>query len=95
MCFYAFIHACICVRMCFCVDAPTEDLIEQWLAEGDVSHLETIVLDGRSHLLIDKDSVNIASIEFLASLNQYQVGGGSKSLREGIYRKQQPLSFLW
>lgn len=54
-------------------DAPTTNELEKWLAEGDVNRLERVVLDGRAHLLIDKDSVNISSIEFLGSLNQYQV----------------------
>lgn len=61
-------------RLFFCIiDAPSQEMVERWLAVGDVQNLEQLVLDGRSHMLIDKSSMNLASAEFLDGVPQYQV----------------------
>jgi hypothetical protein len=57
----------------YCSDAPTQQLIDDWLADGDIEHLEQLVLDGRGHLLLDKSSNNEGTMEFLHALKQYQV----------------------
>lgn len=57
----------------FSVDAPSEEDVEKWLAEGDVQKLEQVMLDGRVHLLIDKKTANLAAEEFLQGIHQYQV----------------------
>lgn len=77
----------------FFTDAPSQDKIERWLATGDVANLENVVLDGRSHLLLDKDSVNVSTIEFLEGLTQYQakIDAIHKAVEEGDVRRVKSL----
>lgn len=53
-------------------DAPTESQIKEWAITGDVNALETLVLDGRGHLLQDLPVDNAHTREFLKALPQYQ-----------------------
>ncbi|TKR64477.1 hypothetical protein L596_025002 [Steinernema carpocapsae] len=74
-------------------DAPNEDQVEQWLAEGDITALEQIVLEGRSHLLVDKNSINMSTSEFLQGINQYQakIDAIHKAVEEGDVRRVKSL----
>uniref|UniRef100_A0AC34QFB3 Uncharacterized protein n=1 Tax=Panagrolaimus sp. JU765 TaxID=591449 RepID=A0AC34QFB3_9BILA len=74
-------------------DAPPPEKVERWLATGDVQNLENLVLDGRSHLLLDKDSVNLATSEFLDGLTQYQakIDAIHKAVEEGDVRRVKSL----
>ncbi|KAH7727798.1 Protein F34D10.6 b [Aphelenchoides avenae] len=74
-------------------EAPTDEQIERWLALGDVQSLEQVVLDGRSHLLVDKTSMNLASTEFLEGITQYQakVDAIHKAVEEGDVRRVKSL----
>ena len=54
-------------------DAPSEEQITEWTELGEVAKLEQLVLDGRGHMLRDKNTHNIASKEFLKTVVQYQV----------------------
>lgn len=77
----------------FFSDAPPPEKVERWLATGDVQNLENLVLDGRSHLLLDKDSVNLATSEFLDGLTQYQakIDAIHKAVEEGDVRRVKSL----
>lgn len=57
----------------FSAEAPTEDEIQEWLVNGDIEQLEKLVLDGRGHMLSEKQSDNNAVQDFLKALSQYQV----------------------
>uniref|UniRef100_A0A914CE44 Uncharacterized protein n=1 Tax=Acrobeloides nanus TaxID=290746 RepID=A0A914CE44_9BILA len=74
-------------------DAPSEEQIERWLAVGDVQSLEQVILDGRSHLLIDKTSINMAASEFLEGITQYQakIDAIHKAVEEGDVRRVKSL----
>ncbi|KAK0420633.1 hypothetical protein QR680_014803 [Steinernema hermaphroditum] len=74
-------------------DAPNEDQVEQWLAEGNITFLEQIVLEGRSHLLVDKNSINMSTSEFLQGINQYQakIDAIHKAVEEGDVRRVKSL----
>jgi ankyrin repeat protein len=55
--------------------------------------LESLVLDGRSHLLLDKSSVNAETNEFLEGLTQYQakIDAIHKAVEEGDVRRVKSL----
>ena len=74
-------------------DAPSPERIERWLATGDIPNLENLVLDGRSHLLLDKTSVNVTTNEFLEGLSQYQskIEAIHKAVEEGDVRRVKSL----
>ena len=55
------------------LDAPAEEQILEWIELGEVMKLEQLVLDGRSHMLREKSTHNLASKEFLKTILQYQV----------------------
>ena len=54
-------------------ESPSEDDIQEWLANADIEQLEKLVLDGRGHMLLDKQSDNDTVQDFLKALSQYQV----------------------
>uniref|UniRef100_A0A1I7SUJ5 ANK_REP_REGION domain-containing protein n=2 Tax=Bursaphelenchus xylophilus TaxID=6326 RepID=A0A1I7SUJ5_BURXY len=74
-------------------DAPSEEKVERWLAVGDIQSLEQLVLDGRSHLLMDKKAINLSSTEFLDGLPQYQakIDAIHKAVEEGDVRRVKSL----
>lgn len=74
-------------------DTPSNDEIERWLATGDIQNLENLVLNGKSHLLLDKSSSNISSIEFLDGLTQYQakIDAIHKAVEDGDVRRVKSL----
>lgn len=55
--------------------------------------MESLVLDGRSHLLLDKSSVNAETNEFLEGLTQYQakIDAIHKAVEEGDVRRVKSL----
>uniref|UniRef100_A0A0M3HW63 ANK_REP_REGION domain-containing protein n=1 Tax=Ascaris lumbricoides TaxID=6252 RepID=A0A0M3HW63_ASCLU len=77
----------------FSVDAPSEEDVEKWLAEGDVQKLEQVMLDGRVHLLIDKKTANLAAEEFLQGIHQYQgkIDAIHKAVEDGDVRRVKSL----
>lgn len=79
--------------VCWFSDAPPQEKVERWLATGDVQNLENLVLDGRSHLLMDKESVNLETNEFLEGLTQYQakIDAIHKAVEEGDVRRVKSL----
>ncbi|CAB3403422.1 unnamed protein product [Caenorhabditis bovis] len=74
-------------------DAPSEEQVDTWLATGDVTKLEQIVLDGRGHLLREKKTVNAASNEFMSGLTQYltKIDAIHKAVEEGDVRRVKSL----
>ncbi|UMM24050.1 hypothetical protein L5515_004469 [Caenorhabditis briggsae] len=74
-------------------DAPSEEQVDEWLAIGEVLKLEQIVLDGRGHMLKEKNTVNAASNEFLSGLTQYltKIDAIHKAVEEGDVRRVKSL----
>uniref|UniRef100_A0A915BIP8 ANK_REP_REGION domain-containing protein n=3 Tax=Parascaris univalens TaxID=6257 RepID=A0A915BIP8_PARUN len=74
-------------------DAPSEEDVEKWLAEGDVQKLEQVMLDGRVHLLIDKKTANLSAEEFLQGIHQYQakIDAIHKAVEDGDVRRVKSL----
>ncbi|CAJ0942117.1 unnamed protein product, partial [Mesorhabditis belari] len=74
-------------------DAPREEEIDVWVNSGEVGRLEQLVLDGRAHLLADRQSLNAQSREFLRSLPQYQskIEAIHKAVEDGDVRRVKSL----
>ncbi|XGW18517.1 hypothetical protein V3C99_002825 [Haemonchus contortus] len=74
-------------------DAPSDHVIDEWIANGEVSKLEQLVLDGRGHLLKEKTSTNEASKEFLRGLTVYQskIDAIHKAVEDGDVRRVKSL----
>ncbi|CAJ0580803.1 unnamed protein product, partial [Mesorhabditis spiculigera] len=74
-------------------DAPRDDEIETWLATGEVARLEQLILDGRGHMLADKQSQNTQTREFLKSMPQYQskIEAIHKAVEDGDVRRVKSL----
>ncbi|VDO89963.1 unnamed protein product [Heligmosomoides polygyrus] len=78
-------------------DAPSELVIDEWIANGEVGKLEQLVLDGRGHLLKwelllisrGKTTINAASKEFLRGLTVYQskIDAIHKAVEDGDVRR--------
>ncbi|KAK6049842.1 hypothetical protein COOONC_12653 [Cooperia oncophora] len=80
--------------MCFLIiDAPSDLVIDEWIANGEVAKLEQLVLDGRGHLLKEKSSINEASKEFLRGLTVYQskIDAIHKAVEDGDVRRVKSL----
>ncbi|KAK5982273.1 Ankyrin repeat protein, partial [Trichostrongylus colubriformis] len=74
-------------------DAPSEVEIDDWIANGEVSKLEQLVLDGRGHLIKGKTSTNEATKEFLRGLTVYQskIDAIHKAVEDGDVRRVKSL----